>query len=57
VYTFGFNVPNNIALLGSTLFFQAAEKISQGFLRPTRGTPAPVSTYAIGNPALVTIAR
>jgi hypothetical protein len=56
-YTLGFNIPNNAALLGSTLFFQAAEKVSLGFLRPTTGTPGPVSTYAIGNPALVTITR
>jgi hypothetical protein len=56
-YTLNFNVPNNVALLGSTLFFQAAEKFPRGFLLPTTGTPGPVNTYAIGNPALVTITR
>ena len=54
-YTLGFHVPNNIALLGSTLFFQAAEKVAHGFLLPSTGTPPPVSTFAIGNPVLVTI--
>jgi hypothetical protein len=56
-YTLGFNVPNDAALLGSTLFFQAAEKLPHGFRLPTTGTPPPVSTFAIGNPVLVTVTR
>ena len=51
------HVPNNIALLGSTLFFQAAERLApHPFLRSIGG-PSAVNPYAIGNPVLVTITR
>jgi hypothetical protein len=50
-----FHVPNNVALLGSTLFFQAAEKFPRGFLQRSTGSTSTVNTFAIGNPVLVTI--
>jgi len=55
VSTLNFHVPNNIALLGSTLFFQAAEKFPRGFLLRSTGSTSTVNTFAIGNPVLVTI--
>lgn len=47
-------VPNLSALLGSTLFFQTAERFPDGLaLRQS----SPGNRFAIGNPVLVTVTR
>jgi hypothetical protein len=50
--TLSFHVPSQTALLGSTLFFQAAERFSPGF---APRSSALVNQFAIGNPVLVTV--
>src|SRR5262245_46916480 len=57
VFAFHFNVPNNVALLGSTLFFQAAEKLPNASILRSSGSVSTVKKFAIGNPVLVTITR
>jgi hypothetical protein len=57
VYTLSFHVPSNVALLGSTLFFQAAEKLPHASLLRSAGSASTANRYAIGNPVLVTIPR
>src|SRR5262245_20355699 len=56
-FSFHFNVPNNVALLGSTLFFQAAEKLPNASILRSSGSVSTVKKFAIGNPVLVTITR
>jgi hypothetical protein len=57
VYTLGLHVPNNVALLGSTMFFQAAEKLPNASILPSSGSVSTANKFAIGNPVLVTITR
>ena len=52
-YTTNLHVPSMASLLGTTMFFQAAENFpNNGFLRMVTG---PANGFAIGNPVLVTI--
>jgi len=48
------NVPSTTALLGATLFFQAAERFPSS---SAIGHALPVNRFALGNPVLVTITR